>query len=398
MQDTLKKTLFTVLKIILALAAIFLLLKIFPYIVPFILAYFFASLIEPIVKFIERKLRIPRKIGTVFSIFVVLGSVLSILGFVVYRLIKEIENVYRSLEINVDGFTGFFNSMFEKINGIYIQLPQEITDVLRRAVENLANELENVLQKVLTIAQVPIQFALNLPQVVIFIFVTILATYFMSSDKNTILKFLEKQIPSNWVKKTRGISNSVFSAMFGWLRAQFIIMTMTFTELTIGLLIIGIQNALLYALIIAVIDILPVLGAGTVLIPWAIINLILGNTKLGLSLFLLYVIILFVRQLMEPKIVGQQIGVHPLFTLFGMYVGLKVFGVLGMIAGPLTVVLLKHVITGLIKTDSLKTWLETNVFRNGKVILSTEMPSSDNVKVTVNGSNKTVVHKHKGEK
>ena len=93
MQDTLKKTIFTVLKVILALVAIFLLIKIFPYVVPFILAYFFASLIEPIVKFIERKLRIPRKIGTVFSIFVVLGSILSIFGFVVYRLIKEIENV-----------------------------------------------------------------------------------------------------------------------------------------------------------------------------------------------------------------------------------------------------------------------------------------------------------------
>lgn len=393
MQDTLKKTIFTSLKVLLVLVVLFLFFLSFKYILPFILAYFFASLIEPIVKFIEKKLHIPRKIGSVFSIFVVLGSVLSLLGFVVYRLVKEIENVYLNLEINMDGVTTFFNSLVEKINGIYIRLPQEVTDIFRKAVQNLANELQNLLEKVVNIAQVSIQFALNLPQVIIFIFVTILATYFMSSDKNAILKFLEKQIPSNWVRRTRGISNNVFSAMFGWLRAQLIIMTITFTELTIGLLIIGIENSLLLALIIAVIDILPVLGAGTVLVPWAIINLILGNTKLGLSLFLLYVIILFVRQLIEPKIVGQQIGVHPLLTLFGMYIGLKAFGVAGMILGPLTVVLLKHVIMGLIKTDSLKTWIETNICRNSKVVAATDAPNEGKDKNPVGSQNIAVKQK-----
>lgn len=101
-------------------------------------------------------------------------------------------------------------------------------------------------------------------------------------------------------------------------------MIITFSELLVGLLVIGIENPLLIALTIAVVDVLPVLGAGTVLIPWGIVNIIFGNTKLGLSLLLLYVIILFVRQLIEPKIVGQQIGVHPLLTLFGMYVGLQI--------------------------------------------------------------------------
>ncbi|HBR03337.1 MAG TPA: sporulation integral membrane protein YtvI [Ruminiclostridium sp.] len=379
MPETLKKTLLIVLKIILVVVAVLLFSKIVKYIVPFMLAYFFASLIEPIVKFIEKKLHIPRKVGTVFSILVVLGGVVSLATFVVLRLIKEIENVYSSLDINVDSIAYFFNSIVEKVNGIYIQLPIEVTDIINQAARNFTENIQKVLEGVTDFAEASIKFALNIPQMVIFIFVTILATYFMSSDKNTILKFLDRQMPSEWLKKTRALANNVFSGVFGWLRAQLIIMTITFTELLIGLSVIGIQNALLIALIIAVIDILPVLGAGTVLVPWSIVNLLLGDTKLGLSTFLLYVIILFVRQLIEPKIVGKQIGVHPLLTLAGMYIGLQVFGVLGMILGPITVIVIKYVVGAIISDDSFKSWFEKNL-RPKKVVLSTDFISDINDK------------------
>ncbi len=369
----LKGTIFTILKVLLAVVVALLFFRAIKYIVPFILAYFFASLIEPLVKYMEKKLRIPRKAGTIFSILVVLSTVISFLGFLVYRLIKEIQNVYQNININVDGITDFFHVIIDKINGIYIQLPPGITDIINKAGQNLENQLQEELKRVISLAQMSIEFALNLPQVFIFILVTILATYFMSSDKNKILTFLDGQMPSNWLKKTRIIASNIFTALFGWLRAQLIIMTITFSELLVGLLIIGIENALLLALLIALIDILPVLGAGTVLIPWGVINIVLGNTKLGLSLLLLYVIILFIRQLMEPKIVGQQIGVHPLLTLSGMYVGLQVFGVLGMFAGPILVVVIKYVVVGLTKADSFKSWFENNFQINKKVVLSTDI-------------------------
>lgn len=375
MSEGLKKTLLIILKVVLAIAAIFLLFKVGKYIVPFIVAYCFAALIEPLVKFIERRLRIPRKIGTVFSILIVLGLIISLLAFLISRLIKEIQNVY--MTIDMESITKFFNNLVEQINGIYIQLPVEVTDLLNKAAQDFASNIQSVLGKVVELAGFPFKAALYLPQVLIFILVTILATYFMSSDKNLILKFLDGQMPSDWLKRTRGITNNVFVALFGWLRAQLILMSITFSELLVGLLIIGVENALLIALIIAVVDLLPVLGAGSVLVPWSIVNLLLGNTKLGLSTFLLYVIILFVRQLIEPKIVGQQIGVHPLFTLCGMYIGLQVMGVLGMFAGPLTVVVLKYVFEGILKTDSIKNLLERN-FRKGKVVLSADAPGKEN--------------------
>lgn len=365
MTEGVKRTLLTILRIALIVLAIFIFTRLWKYIVPFIIAYFFASLIEPIVKFIENRLRIPRKIGTVFSILLVLGVIGSIIGFLISRLIKEIKAVYLNLEINMDTITAFFNSIIEKVNDIFIQFPDQITDLLSKSLQDFTTNLQSVLGKIVDWLQASIQAAMYLPQILIFIIVTLLATYFMSSDKNTIIRFLDVQIPTDWLDKTKSITKNVFTALFGWLRAQLILTTITFSELLVGFLIIGIDNALLFAVIIALVDVLPVLGAGTVLIPWSIINLILGNTKLGLSTALLYLIILFVRQLIEPKVVGKQIGVHPLFTLAGMYIGLRLWKVPGMFIGPLLIVSLKYIFEGILKEDTFKHWIERN-FKNKK--------------------------------
>lgn len=360
MSERLKRTLSAVLKVLLAIFLIFLFTRIWKYILPFIIAYFFASLIEPLVKFVENKIKIPRKIGTVFSILLVLGFIGSIIGFLISRLIREIRAVYLSLEINMETLTEFFNRVVKNIDGIFIQLPIQVTDLIEKGIQELTNNLQSVLGKIVDWVQASVQVALYLPQILIFILVTVLATYFMSSDKNNIIKFLDIQIPTNWLNKSKSITKNVFSAFFGWLRAQLILTSITFTELLIGMWILGINNSLLVALLIALVDVLPVLGAGTVLIPWAIINLVLGNTKLALSLALLYVIILFVRQLIEPKVLGKQIGVHPLFTLAGMYIGLKIWAVAGMFIGPLSIVALKYLFEGLAKADSFKNWVAHN--------------------------------------
>ncbi len=370
MPEAIKKTLFTVLRLLLIALGVFIVLKIGGYLIPFILAFIFASMIEPLVKFIETKMKISRKIGSVFSILVVLGVILTVFGFIIARLVKEIINFSSSINITAENISSFINSIVEKANDIYIGLPIEIADTINSMLTDVTSKLGNLLKPIVDlatgIASGTIQFAFTLPQVLIFIFVTILATYFMSSDKNMIMYFLDAQIPSEWIKKVRAITHNVFVALFGWLKAQLILMLITFSEVLAGLLIIGIQNSLLIAIMIALVDALPVLGAGTVLIPWAIINLLLGQTRLGLSLLLLYIIIIFVRQLIEPKIVGKQIGIHPLFTLFGMYLGLQFIGVIGMFLGPLCVVVLKYLLEGIFKVEGFKGWYERNFRIRGK--------------------------------
>jgi sporulation integral membrane protein YtvI len=382
MPEAIKKTLFTVLRLLLIALGVFIMLKIGGYLVPFILAFIFASMIEPLVKFIETKLKISRKIGSVFSILVVLGVILTFLGFIISRLVKEIINFSSSLNITADNISNFINNIIEKANDFFIGLPIEIADGINSMLTDITSKLGDLLKPIVDlatgIATGTIQFAFTLPQVLIFIFVTIMATYFMSSDKNVIMYFLDAQIPSEWIKKVRAITHNVFIALFGWLKAQLILMLITFSEVLAGLLIIGIQNSLLIAIMIAVVDALPVLGAGTVLLPWAIINLLSGQTRMGLSLLLLYIIIIFVRQLIEPKIVGKQIGIHPLFTLFGMYLGLQFIGVLGMFLGPLCVVVIKYLLEGIFKVEGFKGWYERNFKVKSKATTPGEEDSDDN--------------------
>lgn len=360
MPEVFRKTLISIMKILLVALGVYLLFKIGRYFVPFIIAFIFSFLIEPLVKFIETKLRIPRKIGSVFSILVVLGIIFTILGFLIARLIKEIINVYNSLNITFDSIADFIDNVLEEINNLFIRLPVQISDGISNALNNISNNLANFLKPVVDLATGTIQVAFSLPQVLIFLVVTILATYFMSSDKHKILSFLDSQIPSEWVRNTRRVIDNVFSALFGWLRAQLILMSVTFAEILTGFLIIGVENALLLALLIALVDALPILGTGSILMPWAIIDLLLGNTRQGISLALLWLITLFVRQLIEPKVVGNQIGIHPLFTLFGMYLGLQFAGVFGLFLGPICVVIVKQILDAALKADGLKGWFERN--------------------------------------
>ncbi|NLW02671.1 MAG: sporulation integral membrane protein YtvI [Clostridiaceae bacterium] len=361
MPEALKKTIFSLIKILLVALGVFVLFKIGRFFIPFIIAFVFSSLIEPVVKFIETKLRISRKIGAVFSILVVFGTILTVVGLLIARLIKEIINVYSSLNLTFDSIAAFIDNVLEEASNLFLKLPVQVSDGITNAINNISSNLENLLKPVVDIATGTVKFAFSLPQALIFLLVTVLATYFMSSDKHKIVSFLDSQIPSDWLRNTRNVINNVFTALFGWLRAQLILMSVTFSEVLIGFLIIGIENALLLALIIALVDALPILGTGSILVPWAFIDLVfLGNTREGLSLALLWLITLFVRQLIEPKVVGHQIGIHPLFTLFGMYLGLQFMGVFGLFLGPICVVIIKHTMEGILKTGGLKGWVEKN--------------------------------------
>lgn len=341
--------------IILIILGIFLLLRLSVYCIPFIIAFILSSLIEPLVNFLEKKVRIPRKVGAVFSILLVLSILGTILGLIITRLVKEIINVYEQINVIFGGMQLFFEDMIERVNRLYISLPKTISDTVDQYFAEAASSAKEVMKPLI---EKLTSFTLSLPQVLVFLVVTILATYFMTSDRNKINSFLDRQFPVQWMEKTRIVVNRLFQALFGWMRAQFILMTVTFTELAIAFLILDIQNGFLLALIIAIVDALPVFGVGTVLIPWGIVDIISGNYQRGISMLLLYIIVLVVRQLIEPKIIGHQIGVHPLATLFSMYLGLQLFGIIGMVVGPVLMVILKAIFGTILKTDEIKKWLQ----------------------------------------
>lgn len=355
MSDTTKRVLSLILKAVLIALGLFLFLKLIGYSVPFLVAFILASLIEPMVRILKKYLRIPRKLGSVISILLVLGVIGTLLGLLINRLVYEVRNIYEMISATSDTISAVFNDLMLRLNLLYIQLPTEVSDAVDKTISELGTYAQQLLGP---IAKGTLLVAFSLPQALIFIIVTVMATYFMSSDKHAINRFLDKQIPATWLTRTKHVLGTMFKALFGWLCAQGFLMMLTFTEVMLGLLFIGVHNALFIAVLVAIVDILPILGTGTVLIPWGIISIAVGNVPAGLKLLGLYLFILIVRQMIEPKLVGSQIGIHPLLTLFSMYTGLQMLGVSGILVGPLTVLILKYILEGIMQTEGIKGWID----------------------------------------
>ena len=327
------------------------------YIMPFIFAFIIASIVEPLIRLLIKKLKMPRKVAAPITILFFLCILGLILTLIIIKLVDEIKSIVLILP---DIMTNLYENIItwiSKISTAIDWLPSEITDGIGNIFSELTKSLTSLLTKITKGAYTT---AISIPDALIFIVITILATYFISRDREKISNFISSQLPVKWVKKSKAVINDIFSALLGYLKAQLIIMSITFIELLIGFFIIGVKYQLLLALIISIADALPVIGTGGFLIPWSIYSFFVGNFKLGVSLLILYGVITVVRQLIEPRIVGTQIGIHPLVALIAMYTGFKIFGVLGFIIGPILVLIIKNIITGILKNKPIKDLLESN--------------------------------------
>lgn len=173
-------------------------------------------------------------------------------------------------------------------------------------------------------------------------------------DYRGIVDFIKKQLPPQTAVFLSDAKKQTGKTVLRYLRAYLIIFLLTFTELSIGLSILRIENSVGLAAIIAALDVLPVIGTGGVLIPWAVWALVTQNFVLALGLVIVYVVILVVRNFAEPKIVGDQLGLNPVVTLIAIYLGYRLMGVVGMIGLPI----LTTILVGLHKTGRIKLWKE----------------------------------------
>ncbi len=188
----------------------------------------------------------------------------------------------------------------------------------------------------------------SLPTIVLYIVITILALYFMCTDKIYMLDQIEHHLPEKWVKKLTTHLKALIKTLGCYLKAQVKLILISFIISLIGLTafsIIGlnINYPLMAALGIAIVDALPIFGSGTVMVPWAIILAFNGDVTLGIAILVLWIIMSVTRQIIEPKIVSGQIGIHPIFTLIAMYTGFKFLGFIGMFVGPIVLIILKNV-------------------------------------------------------
>lgn len=339
------KKLYFILYIVLVLIVVYLLFKLGIFLFPFTLALFFSILTQPFSRFLQKKLKFSQKIATIVSIILFLVIFLAFISLSALRLSGEIYKLSINLNKYSKDFQSLWNHTIDRVYSLLGYFPEGFDEQVKSSINGF---IRMGTSKLGSFINSLINFITSIPTIILYICITILSTFFISLDKKKIMTFLEQQFPETWIKKVYNIKREMFNVLGSYIRAQIILMTICFFELLISFNLLSflkfnLPYPLIFSIIICIIDALPILGAGAVLLPWSLISFATGDIRLGLALLGIYFLVLSVRQMLEPKLISQNLGVHPLVTLISMYSGFKFFGVIGFLIGPVVMIILKNV-------------------------------------------------------
>lgn len=322
--------------LLLAVILLFFIVYVIPnvlgYFMPFVCGFILSLIANPVVRFLERKIKIKRKYGSVIMIVVVIAAVVLVCYGVLYALISGISS-----------FMEYMPTMYEAAGEELKQAAAQLQSILDRVpfIQNVdLNKLGESLGEYVTglmsgtgeptVSAIG-DFAKRIPDMLVGVIIGLLATYFFIADRDRLTAMIEQHVPQSLRERFKRIGDQLAFAVGGYFKAQFKIMGVIYVVITIGLIILDVEYAWLIGFGIAFLDMLPVFGTGTVLCPWAIIKLFSGNYMTALGMLILYAVALIVHQLVQPKLVGESVGMDPFAALFFMYVGYKISSVIGMI-------------------------------------------------------------------
>ena len=334
-----------------ALAGVLLLVFVVPqlvrFLMPLIVAWIVAMIANPIIRFLEKRIKIMRKHGSALVIILVLAALIAAFyGLAVLvasqfsSWVTELPDVYDSVTQNLQHL---FRSLHQKYNIIpadvklaFDQRENMLDSYIQKAIDGLLKMVKSgSLSKVSSLAS-------SLMDFLVYAILTILASYFMTVEKDHFTKLLQEKTPAEVQRIWDKIKKIFIRAIGGYFKAHFQIMIVIFFITVIPFAFMGISYSGLLAVVIAIVDFLPFFGAGTVLVPWAVYRLLTGSYTYAAILFVIYVVVLIVRQALEPKLIGDNIGTSPFETLVFMLVGYRLAGMLGLIVGiPVGMILME---------------------------------------------------------
>uniref|UniRef100_UPI004055EEE6 sporulation integral membrane protein YtvI n=1 Tax=Acetatifactor sp. TaxID=1872090 RepID=UPI004055EEE6 len=314
------------------LVVIFAVPRVLVYFSPFVIGWIIALIAGPMVHFFEEKVKLKRKAGSAFVIVVVIGLVVLLIYLVGAKLVEEIIGLINYLPDIWASTEQDFNDIGRNFNMIYKKLPMDLQESITEVTSEIGTYVGELLGKISspTINAVG-NFARSLPAVIIGIIMALLSSYLFVAEKNMIREWFRKTMPTSVQNRFEMLKRSLGKAVGGYFKAQLKIEVWMYLLVFIGLSILRVNYAFLIALGIAFLDFFPFFGTGTVMIPWAIIKILSSDYQMAIGLLIIWGGGQLARQLIQPKIVGDSIGVAPIPTLFLLYIGYKVNGVIGMI-------------------------------------------------------------------
>lgn len=329
--------------IILVIAAVLLKFAL-PLLAPFVIGFLIAYCLRRPVRFLAARCRISWKIAAALMVlifYVTVGTLAALLGIrafsTVSRLVASLPRLYQTYA------NPLMTDIFERVEQAVAQMDPNLLGTMEYFGQQISQSAGQLVSR-LSVGSMELvsNVASSLPMLFIRLLLMVISSFFIAMDYEKITGFCIQQLSGKAQEVFLQIKQYVVGTLFVCIRSYALIMSITFVELSVGLGIIGVDYFILVALAIAIFDILPVLGTGGIMIPWAVITAILGDYPMALKLIVLYLIITVVRNIIEPKIVGGQIGLHPVVTLASMFVGVQLLGAVGLFGFPIGLSLLRY--------------------------------------------------------
>ena len=328
------------------IAGIYLVIRfLIPPMTPFIIGLAVAWLLRRPAVFLTEKLRFPKQLRMVPSILLTAAFYILVIGLLVFTG-TQIGSMLGSLipqlpDLVTNQILPMINRAVEIVKEFFAQYDIAAAEQIDEWFRELASEVIAMITSFSTSAVKLISsVAAETPSFILKVVLTVISTFYFALDFDRIIGFFRSLLPKKAVSLLQSLKEKGQKSLGVFIRSYILVFLLTCTELSLGFTVLQLQYPVLLGVLIAVVDILPVLGTGLVLLPWALVCIIIGNYFLGIGLLVLYIAITVIRNIVEPKLVGNQIGLHPLATLISMFVGLQMFSLLGLFLFPVTLSIL----------------------------------------------------------
>lgn len=344
--------------------------KLLRFFLPFVVGWILALIANPLVRFLERHLRIVRKHGSALVVVLVLAGLIGLIYLITAKIIGECAGMIHDLPQLFNTAKAEVMEALDKIDRLFLYFPPAVGDFFDQFGQNLGGYISSLVEKMATPTVTAAgNVAKSIPGALVNFVIVVLSSYFFIAERDRLMARVRSFTP-RWIKEYMVFLRSDAKRLVGgYFLAQFRIMFVVAIVLAVGFFVLGVEYGVVFAALIAFLDFLPMFGTGTALGPWALVKLLSGEYAFAAGLILLYVLTQVVRQVIQPKIVGDTMGLPPLTTLFLLYLGFKVQGIAGMIlavpAGLLVGSLYRHgAFDGMIENTRLLV-MEIQEFRKG---------------------------------
>ena len=320
-----------------------------PYVWPFLLAFLLSRLLSPVVSFCVnhcKRVKLPRGLITLIGMLLLYGILGTAIFALTSRLVKELvqflQNTPQFVQWLTDTVLPYLRGLYQSYSDV---LPETMMSFVNDAISKFSTEAINFAGTLsAAITGGAVKTAVGLPTALLSVVLTIMGTYYMTADKERIGAFFKRTFPEPIRRHTSVLKKNLVHSLFGQIKSQLLVSLIITSFLMIAFVVFRVRYGLLLGFFIGLADALPVIGAGLFLIPWGIVELVMGNYGMAVFLAVAYICVIIIRQIVEPRIVGRNLGLYPLATMIAMYVGFRLLGFLGLIGGPVLLNLLRVVL------------------------------------------------------